>query len=457
MNKGSSFSGHVARGLAWSSAISFGVKLFGTAITFVILKRLSLQEYGTYQLVLAAWGVLLTFLFSGIDQVLIAEGARARGAGDEHRAVELGASYFWFHTGVGVILWAIAFFGSTLLSRWYSGDILALLKILSWIFLIVPFQRLFHYHFSSTRDYFAMNAVNLLEEGLKGIGVLVAFYVFDLRIEGVLIAMLAAAMLSTLAFSFRVRTNYAAHIRRRPFRPFLALFYRQGGWIAGQQFVRQMEKNIRPFFIQYFLGRPAVALFGLAEKMYGHISSLVPVSSVLVPALAHDLNNRERLRRVLERGVKYTVPFYGAMALIALVLLPSFLHAFFPQYLQAMNLIYIVLTYVPFIGFAFLMTSVYVSHQEQKYLFQLVIIRFVLFCLLAPLLILSFGILGTAIEYVLSLFLYNVTRYVLMSYRHPDLAIRWKSLLRIDEYDVAVWGRLKAYVLKRLPLFAPKS
>lgn len=437
-----SFSRRVAEGMFWSSSAAITMKVLGAVSTFLILGHLTLHEYGTYQLALSAYLLLSTFLFSGIDQVVIAHGARLLGARDETASRNTGLAFAVLMAAIGAVLWAVAFFAQRLFAEWYSGDILGLLRIVAWIFLLVPFQRLVAYDLSVRQRFFTLNLFSLLEEALKTAGLVIAFYVVGARIEGVLWAMVLSSTAALCLFFPLIAPSYAPSLRHLRFGPLLALVVNQGKWIIGQKALRQGEKSLRPFLIQFFVGREAVALFSVAEKLMTYVMTIAPTNAVLVPALSVEAANRERLQRVMERGIKYSVPAYTVAALAAGVFGPPFIAWFFPAYVPALPYFFVLLAYVPFTGVAQILTSFFFSEHEQRSLFVSVLVRFFIFALLAPTLLFLFGLYGIVFEYVLTLVSFNAIRYTSLVRGHPELRIRFRNLFTVDSYDREVWRRV---------------
>lgn len=436
-----SFTRVVLKGLFWSSGGAGAIKVISIGITFLILARLTLREYGTYQLVLAAWGLFTTFFLQGLDQIIQAEGARLLKRDEKSIVYQLGSGFFVFKLAVGIIVWLITFWGSTLLAHYYSADILGYLKILSFTFLIFPFERLINYNLLIRLRFFAVNLYAFLEEIIRAVVIVVALLYVHTGVAGLIWGTVISMGLTVLLFLFTVETAY---FRNFSFAPFFRLVIGQGKWNIMQKYIRQAEKNIRPFFIQYFLGREAVALFALAEKLTLQIVALMPISSVLIPLLSSEIDNVARLQRTLEKGVKYSAPVFAFVAIVAGLAAHPFLRFLFPQYLPALGLFYILLMYFPLVGAGYILTSFFFSHHEQRASFYLALARFSLFLVSAPVLIKFWGLPGVAFEYIATIIAADIfLRYWSLVKIHPELKIRFKHLVQIDSYDRALWQRLR--------------
>ena len=113
------------------------MKALGLITTIFVFRRFSLHEYGTYQLVLSLGGILSLLMLVGIDEVFVAEGSRLRGKGDEIAALSLGKSYVLFRWVLGLGVFFISQIAEQAFGTWYSKDILHLIGIYGWIFLLI--------------------------------------------------------------------------------------------------------------------------------------------------------------------------------------------------------------------------------------------------------------------------------------------------------------------------------
>ncbi len=438
-----SFSRRVAEGVLWSSFLSGLQRVVGLGLTFLILKQLGLIEYGIYQLVLAAWGLMAVVMLTSLDKLVIAGGSRTLGEGNHEQTRHIGQTLFLFKFIAGVGVWAIVYFGSTFLHRWYAGDIISYLRILSWTFLVMPFSAIILYDLSVHQRFFLLNLYPVLEDTVKLVWIAVLFFIFHARIDGALWALTGASVFVTVVFFPVVASRYLYRISFRDTRHFFALLFSQGKWLLLQKQVRQFDRSIRPFIIKFFLGTDAVALFSVAEKVILQLVSMVPISDVLVPSVSREMSNHERQRRVLEKGIKYSVPFFALVAIAAAILVRPLFRLFFPQFLPALPLIDIVLLYLPISGVAAVISSFYYSHREQKTDFLLSLFRFGFFLVTFSSMLRFMGPKGVAVEFVLGMVIYLGLKLWLLVRAHPELRGDWRGFWKIDSYDREVWRKVR--------------
>ena len=437
-----SFSSGVARGVFWVSVGAFAVRVIGVLTSVFLFRTFSLHEYGTYQLVLSVAGLLALVTLQGIDEVILAAGAKSIGENNVGEMRNLLRGYWIFKMGTGILLWAFILFASEFLHRWYSEDILRFLQTYAWVFLLLPFERVILFSFSIRRMFAHSSFYGFVQEALKLALIFVFVSIFQMGINGILLGMIFSMCATILLFGPKPIFQLFIGWRGATWTPFIHLLRTQGFWSIGQRFLRLGEKNIRPLVIQLILGREAVALFSFAEKIYGYVAGAFPLGDVLMPTIAGESGNRERLQRILERGIKYTVPLYAFASIAIAIVAPWVIRSVFPHYEPALPVIFAVLCYVPFIGIAYLMTSFFVSHQEQELQFRAICIRAVFFLFALPVCAFLFGVVGVGIEFTVTLLFYNAIRIYFLRQKYPELSISFPRLFQIDSYDRAVFQRL---------------
>lgn len=216
-----------------------------------------------------------------------------------------------------------------------------------------------------------------------------------------------------------------------------------------QRLIRQGEKNLRPLLIQAVLGREAVALWSFAEKVLTYAVSIFPIDDVLMPTIAHERSDRDRLHVLLERGIKYTIPFYAIIAVAVAASIGPLVHHAFPAYSAGLPLVYVLCAYIPFTGLAYLMTSFYVSHQEQRRSFWLIVARFCSSLILLPTLCYFLGPIGASVEFFIDILAYNLFRFRFLVASYPELGFDARRLFKFDSTDRDFLNRAKRYLLKR--------
>ncbi len=383
----------------------------------------------------------------GIDEVFIAEGSHLRGMGEDERAKNLGKSYFILRCLLGLGVFAVSQSAEYVFGSVYSKDILHLLSVYGWIFLLMPFERLIGYDNATQKKFRKQALYQLVQEGVRVLIVFSLFFKSQLSAFTLILSLLGSMLAVNIIFAPRVLAVYwrAAHDISIAW----SFIKKMGPWVIAQKLMRQGEKNLRPFIIQSVLGREAVAIWSFVEKVYTYVASVFPIDDVLMPMVASDRSDRTRLREILYRGIRYTVPFYTAASVLVAVCAKPIAQIAFPQYLQAIPSVYVICAYIPFIGVAYILTSYYVSHQEQRRAFWLVAFRLCLMAIILPISCAFFGPMGVAIEFVISVSVYNMLRLKTLLATFPELQTTSKAFFTIDDTDRAFFKRLHYFFRKK--------
>lgn len=117
------------------------LRILEVASALILLRWLTLYEFGTDQLTLAAFGIFSALTFSGISSLTLSE--VSRGNVSQNDSEDILWFYSVFKVLTGVFLWAAMFFGSDFLKSLFDITAPAVfIKIISWIFLIAPFEEI---------------------------------------------------------------------------------------------------------------------------------------------------------------------------------------------------------------------------------------------------------------------------------------------------------------------------
>ena len=151
--------------------------------------------------------------------------------------------------------------------------------------------------------------------------------------------------------------------------------------------------------------------------------------------LPREIEDKKRVRFLFIRMVKYSVWLSFLCAALSFLLLPFLVNIFLPKYNPAVPLLKIMTFIVFSYGVYKIFRITLVVFKEQKTLAlksfdNSVLAPFMLFFLL-PL----FGVVGAAIEWVITYAVTTVLFYFYLVKAHPYLSLQLKDLLIFDKYD----------------------
>lgn len=421
----------------WFSLASFANKAVGLVTTLLMLRFLDTYEFGLYKLILALYGILSLFFFSGIDQIVLADFMRAKHEKNHALINRIMLEFFFFKVIVGVLLFGATFFGARFAESWYGADIAHLVKIIAFLFLIVAVERIMNLIFNYYLAFRAMALFTFFEETTKLLFLLFFIFVVGLGVSGVVLAIVTASGITFLLF-----LPYAIVLAKRlprvsPLKTMVlpGAFLSYGKWAVGLRYLNDFQRNVRPWFIKYFLSTEAVGIYAIAESLYGQIVGLFPLATVLLPTVAQNIKDRVRIKQLLYYGVKYGTPFFILIGIVSLVVAPPLIHLVFPQHEASLPVFYLILIAIVTTGSGYILTAIFYAEREQRAHFFITASVLAVTLLGSATLIPLLGVYGSALEFILSALFFNAMRLRYIFKRYPELGFSPRLLFIFSKED----------------------
>ncbi len=427
------------------------LKLITLITVFIILNRLSAYDYGVVELAQAAVGLFSLFLLPGITSTIVADIAIERTRGDLAKAKGTLLSFFKTHLILCVVAWALVFFGADLITTFYTHHITDLIKILSFMFLIAPFRSMLAIIFRVYLSFY-VQAINSVTEALVRLAVLcVGFFGFGLGYYSVVIAAVLSEYITFMLFAYvgyRIAGDLHA-VKATPMAYFSTL-YAHGKWSVFASYFNTLGQNVRLWIIQYTLGAEFVGYFSVAYGMLQHTMDFMPIGSVLAPIIPKYVSEKAKLLPILRKAIKYHLLAFLALALAALFIFTPILTMLFPQYTLSITIYNIMLiAFVP-LSFAAIFTPTFFALRAQKNLFWSIGVKNLSIALLAPLGAMTLGLVGIALEFILTNTLFASERYRVLRKMVPGFSISPRSFFTYDDVDRMIVGEVtRALFTKR--------
>jgi O-antigen/teichoic acid export membrane protein len=152
----------IAKGVAILGGGNIALRLLGVAVAVLMLRWLSLFEFGVYRLVLAAYDLAAGLFLAGVENVVVSDVSEGF-TKNERRAKTLFSVYFFFMMSVSVVLWALFFFVPEFLALWF-GTAGEYLKIISFLFLLAPLETAYKLAFQIFLDFWWGTLFRILRE-----------------------------------------------------------------------------------------------------------------------------------------------------------------------------------------------------------------------------------------------------------------------------------------------------
>lgn len=435
----------VGMGIAWNTLASILVKVFTLANVFLIVSHLTVYDYGLTQLVISVFSTVAGLLLPGLGSVLIADLARDRGAWRIAQLGTLARQYLVLQIILGTLAFLILFAGSLPLAAYiHRPDIGYYLVIIAFLFLTSPFLGVLGVLAAAELRFGLQSALSVLGEAIKLLFLLIFFYGFGLGISGVLLSMVLTPLVISVVTLPWAWKSFKPLISAPPAEESIwKLMTSHRLWGIASSYLATLTQNLRLWFIQLFLGTEAVAFFSFAQGLFSQASALITFGVVTNPVLAHAAHDPERLGDFTMRTLKYHVWIALAALVPGMIVTPFFIHWFFPAYAPAIliSVIYLLVLIPGAVNIA--TTAAYTALQKQReYFFRATLVRSVSIAILTPPLLLLFGLIGSAIEPILTLSISTFERIRMLRLLLPSFVPSLSTLFVYDATDRALVSRL---------------
>ncbi|MFZ2887233.1 MAG: oligosaccharide flippase family protein [Minisyncoccia bacterium] len=439
----------IGTGIAWNTAGTIIGKIVGFANIFIILTHLTVYEYGLVELTMSIVSTMGMFLLPGLTSTVTADLTVERGRHDFGKMKALFLEYFTFTIALGILAWAVLFFGSSYVAHWTGNDLIdRFFKIVSFLFLTSPLRVITTMLAGVMLRYADQSFYSVVEEVAKGAFLVIFFFVFARGADGLLFATVLAQVVALLIFlprtlsAYRVFGGAVADVRE----PLWNILRDHRKWSVASSYVGTFGQNLRLWIIKLMLGTEAVGLFAFAQGIVAHATGLFNFSTVFAPVLPNFLADRARLGQIVTSVTKYQVYISTALAAVLVATVPFAIPYIFPHYSSAIPLLLVLFfTIVPNLIKAFHLT-VFLVLKHQWGWFVIETIRTIGIGIVLPVCIWLFGLPGIALEVVLTSTFIAVERWRGLKKLLPEFYFRTNEFFQIDETDRRIFNMVRARI-----------
>jgi O-antigen/teichoic acid export membrane protein len=447
-----SLSAKIGEGLFFFASNTVILKLIGLLSIFLILRRLTVYEYGVSELVFSVVAIMNFFLLPGMADLLLAEIGREKGAGDLARIKKLFSDYAKLAIGLGVVFWLVLFWGADIISDYYGKNIANLFRIASFLFLISGFRALMTLLFNVYLKFFASSLKSFLEEFSKLCFLALFFFYFNLRMEGIFLAQVLSQIAAFIILLPSAVKLYKTLSMVTPAEDISLkqIFLGHGKWAALINYLSILGNNMRLWLIKFFLGTEMVGLFAVAYGLFSHTSALFPLSSVVRPIIPQYFEIKEKFYKLIEKSIKYQFLGYLFIGIIAFFLFPAVIVRLFPNYASSMFLFRGMLFALIPVSFAAIFTQTFYAIRAQKSFFLVLLVRTVSIAAFLPIFAYFFGPAGIIYEFLLTSLIFALERYRVLRKLMPDFQLSLRDFFSIDDMDRYFIKRIKDFIKSKI-------
>lgn len=424
------------------------LKVFSGISYFLVLRELSVGSFGVVSLALSVSGPALAICGLGLDDMVISQAARARGAGtfEAFKGVLRGYAAFRF-AALAVLLAGIVAFAPLLSDKYQEVFRQFQLPLLCWIALNV--LRVLVDGLQQMQEKFgALARANVLETFSRLVVVLALFASHRIDIPNVIWSYVVAKAVGTAVLLPGLAVLGGGGVRSGAVRFFR--FVADGGtWEIFRNFTGTFFSSIDQWVVGIFLGAESVGLLSFASSLNSMLAQALPFRQVLFPILSRLSNEARTSSFVSRRIAKYSAWLNAGVVLAAIAAAPYAVAWFMPGYREAVPVF-------QFLSIAQVLSALTVSHgtllyalREQRFLFLVGLVGTASALTVLPLLTRSFGVMGAVAERHLSSLAIIVLRERRLRRRHGIVSFDLGDLRVFDAFDRRVVGRLREVVRTR--------
>ena len=440
-----SLSSKAISGSVWTTISNWLLK--GTTIltTIIILRYLSVREYGIVQLILSFFSFGILFNLSSFHDLFVAEMGIERGASTE-RAKGLFIGYIKTQAIFGILLWVIFFLAAPLFAP--SGTEIYV-RIVSFMFLLSPMRESLQLLFNVELKFRELAIFSVVEQTSRLIILITGLVWFEARISIVLLSTVLSQILALLILTptfTKIYARYKGIFHARV--SIISILLAHGKWGLFVSYVSNFNKTLRIWLVQVLLGTEAVGLYGVASNLFSHTRSILPISEVVSPIIPQYKNIPDKLSIIVNKGIKYSMLGYVTLGLIGAIIFPPIIKLLFPHFAESIPLYQLMLLGLIPHSLTIILTPIFYAYRAQKSLFFAYLRRIILTLIFLPVFIKLFGIFGIAIEFVLTALIFVLDRYFMAKKLLPEMRLSFSALIKFDDYDRVITSKLTTWLKK---------
>ena len=320
------------KGAIWSTVERLSVQLVSFALTIVLARLLTPQEYGTVGLLIVFISFSQVFIDSGFSKALIQK---------QNRTNEDISTVFYFNLIVAIICYFILWFSSPIISEFYGIPILNnLLKVLSISLIFNAFFAIPNTLLSIEMNFKSITKVNFISTIISGI---IAIYLAynDYGEWALVYQTVIKSILITILFWFSTKWKPIFLFSKDSF---ISLFG-FGSKLLVNSIMNNLVNNFTSLFIAKIINAQQLGFYTRgtqnADTAFSTINSII--DNVLLPGLSPLQHQVELLidgtKKIIKTAAMLVVPIFFGLTILAKPLIISLLTEKWASAIPIMQLI----------------------------------------------------------------------------------------------------------------------
>jgi len=433
------------KGVATLSFQNLLLQIIWFFTSLALLNSISVTDFSVLKLVFAAVAVPSALYISGLDPIILADLGVEREFGRLGVLKGLFRSYVLFELVSAVVIWSGFMLALTFARSAFSPPTQQYLFVASFLIFSRPLQNIFIQFNNLYFQFGRVTLIKLYDECTTLIATLIFVWYLKQGLHAAIMIQVISPFISILFATPAFISLYRKKLGgvQQEHGSFFARLKAHGKWSVGAAYLLKAQDALRLFLIDHFIGRSAVALFSLADSLWGYMSSLFPIKSILDAMLPQRAKDETAARQNLVRGTKYALMGFTVLGICASIGGYPFLFLFFPKYIAAFPIFLGLLLVIPRFSFTSALSPLLRAYKFQRPTFTTAVWSLFLTVVLALGLYPIFGVAGVVAEVVITNTVAAYLVYHAFWKTYPFFRVHLPEFFTWDAYDADTLGFLR--------------
>ncbi len=422
------------------SASSLFTKVLWLATSLIVLKILTVREFGIVELMFSVTAMMSIFSLPGLYGIVLNDVGLEKKNGNYNNIRYLLKQYFMYLFIPSIVAWIVMFFGADIITIRFSTLAGNLIRIMSFSFFVSPFWAVAQVLLMVESRFSAIALHQLAMAFSKFVFVAVLAFLDSLTVSWVLIAHVAMdyiGLIVVVPSIYFVIKNFGRSEEQVSI-SLWNIIIKHGKWAIFASYINDSTKSFRLWVIKMMLGTEAVGLYAAAFGMMSQIRTILPLQKILSSIIPQYDVKTSTFNKLVVKGIKYNLIGSLFLCVVASVFVPVLIYILLPQYIPSIFLFEIMLISMLPVSVGGVLSIVFYALKKQKNLFWANIIRLLSTMVLLPVLIMFFGLYGAAFELTTASLVFVFERLRVIKQELPNIIFSWNSLFKYDKLDLLI-------------------
>jgi O-antigen/teichoic acid export membrane protein len=443
----------IIEGCITNSAGKLFLKFFSFVSFIIIIKHISLNDYGLLNLLFSVIGPSVAFTMIGLETLIVADAAFYRGQQEIYKARKLLVDYFKTILFLSILLFIFSWLFKDFLSYYYKFNV-----NYYWPLFILVIGQISMNYISITFDAyekFSYSALFQFGESFFRFILIISLLFFGFSLYSIL-WVYAGAKILVSSFGFFYSMSLLGRKEKEITENYI--FYtikRHGKWELIRNIPARVINNIWPWMLRIVSGNEAVGLFAFSQKIYSFVVGVIPLNSILFPVICSSLGKDKNIAFIIiAKAKKYLFILYTLIYIGIFILIKPLINLFAPEYLGSIFIIKVLMLDLYNDVISVGQSAIIYAYKKQKINLVITIINEIIQLLSQFIFSYLFKAVGLALSSLLTGFsAYILRNIVLRKNLKINLHLKFKEIFRIDEYDRMILEKFKYYFIKSFNFF----